>query len=120
MALACQLCKTLTRALVNDSPLVVLDEPTAHLDAVSEEEITRAIRALKAQGKTVLVIAHRQALKTIADLVILIESAPATIQDIEEYPLLGVNDWAQTSVDVDLPGILTVSATDTDPEKAVN
>ena len=110
----------LTRALVNDSPLVILDEPTAHLDAVSEEEITRAIRALKSQGKTVLVIAHRQALKTIADLVILVESAPATIQDIEEYPQLGVNDWAQTSVDVDLPGILTVSATDTDLEKAVN
>lgn len=110
----------LTRALVNDSPLVILDEPTAHLDAVSEEEITRAIRALKSQGKTVLVIAHRQALKTIADLVILVESAPATIHDIEEYPQLGVNDWAQTSVDVDLPGILTVSATDTDPEKAVN
>ncbi len=48
----------LARAFLRDAPLLILDEPTAHLDAAQEEQIQRATRRLRA-GRTVLVIAHR-------------------------------------------------------------
>lgn len=60
----------LTRALIDDKPLVILDEPTAHLDSRSEAQILEAVRELRRQGRTVLVIAHRRALLTLADSVI--------------------------------------------------
>ena len=60
----------LTRALVQPRPFVLLDEPSAHLDAASEELVTRAVRELRSTGHTVLVIAHRAALIDEADVVI--------------------------------------------------
>lgn len=57
----------LTRALAERRPLLILDEPTAHLDAASERQIIDAVTAAKAHGQTVLVIAHRQTLLDIAD-----------------------------------------------------
>lgn len=57
----------LTRALLNTAQLIVLDEPTAHLDAALETLVIDGINALKAQGKTVVVIAHRQAVLNVAD-----------------------------------------------------
>lgn len=60
----------LTRALVNTAQFIVLDEPTAHLDANLETLVIEGIRALKAAGKTVVVIAHRQAVLNLADEII--------------------------------------------------
>ena len=66
----------LTRALVARTPLVVLDEPTAHLDAASEAHVLDAVEALRAAGRTVGVIAHRSALLALADEVVTVSSAP--------------------------------------------
>lgn len=60
----------LARALCEDTALVVLDEPTAHLDAASERLVLATVGALRDQGRTVLVIAHRPALVAVADEVI--------------------------------------------------
>ena len=60
----------LTRALVSTRPLVILDEPSAHLDAMSEKYVTQSVHALREAGHTVLVIAHRQAIISLADTVI--------------------------------------------------
>jgi ATP-binding cassette subfamily B protein IrtB len=49
---------SIARAFLKDAPIVLLDEPTASVDAVSDVEIQRAIDALVAH-KTVVVIAHR-------------------------------------------------------------
>ncbi len=46
------------RALLKPAKLVVLDEPTAHLDVKLEKELLQAMQVLFA-GKTVLLIAHR-------------------------------------------------------------
>ena len=64
----------LTRALLARTPIVILDEPTAHLDAVSEEIVLKAIEALRKKGRTVIAIAHRQALIDAADQVISVHS----------------------------------------------
>jgi len=60
----------LTRALAARSQLVILDEPTAHLDALSEETVVRAIHAMREEGRTVIVIAHRNAIIEVADTII--------------------------------------------------
>lgn len=48
----------LARAFFRDAPLVILDEPTASLDARAEHELFERIRNLLA-GRTVLLISHR-------------------------------------------------------------
>lgn len=60
----------LARALVKPRPFVLLDEPSAHLDAASEELVARAVRELRATGHTVLAVAHRSALIEEADAVL--------------------------------------------------
>lgn len=52
------------RAILKDAPFLILDEPTASVDAESERHIRGALQTLLA-GRTVLVIAHR--LSTIRD-----------------------------------------------------
>ena len=65
----------LTRALAARSQVVILDEPTAHLDALSEETVVRAIDEMRREGRTVIVIAHRAAMMEAADAVIDVRSA---------------------------------------------
>ncbi|HAL16959.1 MAG TPA: thiol reductant ABC exporter subunit CydD [Anaerolineaceae bacterium] len=48
----------LARAFLMDAPLLVLDEPSGHLDPASEELLEEAVHRLCA-GRTVLIIAHR-------------------------------------------------------------
>ncbi len=47
------------RALVRRAPLLLLDEPTAGLDAAAEAAVTRAIRSAADAGAMVLLVAHR-------------------------------------------------------------
>lgn len=56
----------LARVFLRDAPLVLLDEPTANLDADTEAAILAAIRA-HAAGRTVVMTAHRPALVALAD-----------------------------------------------------
>lgn len=49
---------TIARALLKDSPIVLLDEATAYSDPDNEAEIQKSINAL-VQNKTVIMIAHR-------------------------------------------------------------
>ena len=52
----------LARAVYGQPRLVVLDEPSAHLDADGEAALARTLAALKQQGTTVLLVSHRPAL----------------------------------------------------------
>ncbi len=66
----------LTRVLLTQAPLVVLDEPSAHLDAETELVVLDAVRALRRQRRTVLLVAHRPALAAVADEVVDLSAVP--------------------------------------------
>jgi ABC-type multidrug transport system fused ATPase/permease subunit len=55
---------SIARAVLKDAPILILDEPTSSLDAISEEIVFNALKRLRA-GRTTIVIAHR--LSTIRD-----------------------------------------------------
>jgi thiol reductant ABC exporter CydD subunit len=59
----------LARAFLRDAPLLLLDEPTANLDGETERDIVRTIGRL-AEGRTVVLVAHRPALIAMADRVL--------------------------------------------------
>ena len=60
---------SLGRALLKPAELLLLDEPTADLDAVAEAEIIALLRSV-AGGRTVIVATHSEALAAAADHVV--------------------------------------------------
>ncbi|MDV6242614.1 thiol reductant ABC exporter subunit CydD [Rhodococcus opacus] len=60
----------LTRVLATRRPVLVLDEPTAHLDDASERTVLDSLRSLAAAGRTVVVVGHRPTVLAAADRVI--------------------------------------------------
>jgi putative ABC transport system ATP-binding protein len=48
----------IARALMNDPPVVIADEPTAHLDSGLSEKFMDIVAGLKAQGKTIIIASH--------------------------------------------------------------
>ncbi|MFN4218309.1 MAG: nitrous oxide reductase family maturation protein NosD [Candidatus Bipolaricaulia bacterium] len=61
-------------ALLGDPPILLLDEPTASLDAQSREDLLRLLVELKRSGKTLLFSSHRQdEILAIADRVLVLE-----------------------------------------------
>lgn len=59
----------LARALLKDAPLLLLDEPTANLDAESEQAVLALIREA-ARGRTTLIATHSAAVMAMADRVV--------------------------------------------------
>ena len=62
----------ITRAMLKDAPILILDEPTAHLDASTEECILRSLRAFM-QGRTTILITHRLVGLDMADEILVMQ-----------------------------------------------
>ncbi|MFI1239550.1 thiol reductant ABC exporter subunit CydD [Nocardia salmonicida] len=60
----------LTRVLAAHRPILLLDEPTAHLDPESEQRVLTTLRGYAAAGATVVVVAHRPTVLAAGDVVI--------------------------------------------------
>ena len=99
----------LTRTLVERPSLLILDEPTAHLDAVSEHQVVRVLEDLREAGSAVLVIAHRSAVVRAADTLLEVRSAPATPEEMAAYPALA-DTVISLQTEETLPGLLDPSA----------
>jgi len=72
----------LARALLRDAPLLILDEPTAHLDAVSAACVTTAIDDLHGR-RTILLISHRPELAAHCDRILRIEDGRVVRSPVE-------------------------------------
>lgn len=63
---------SIARALLQDAPMLLLDEPTAHLDAAAEAHVLAHLKSLCPQ-KTILITSHRIAAQSYADLTFRLE-----------------------------------------------
>jgi ATP-binding cassette, subfamily C, bacterial CydD len=59
----------LTRAMLKNAPLVILDEPTAHLDDAGRQTVIAALRSMAGQ-RTVVIASHDPAVLAAADHVV--------------------------------------------------
>ncbi|MEM9705919.1 MAG: ABC transporter ATP-binding protein [Pseudomonadota bacterium] len=71
----------LARAFLKDSPILLLDEATAALDAQSEARVQEALARIS-KGRTTIVIAHRLATVRSADKIVVVENGAS----VEEGP----------------------------------
>jgi ATP-binding cassette, subfamily C, bacterial CydCD len=79
----------LARVVVADRPWMLLDEPTAHLDELTERVITDTLLAMSRRG-AVVVVAHRSALAEVADHHLELPApAPAAVPVVEARPRPG-------------------------------
>jgi ABC-type multidrug transport system fused ATPase/permease subunit len=63
---------SVARAILKNAPILILDEPTSSLDAISEEIVFSALRRLRA-GRTTIVIAHRLSTVRDADCILVLD-----------------------------------------------
>ena len=62
----------IARALYKDAPVLILDEATSHLDAISEQAVRRSLEDLMAD-RTTVVIAHRLSTVRNADIIVALD-----------------------------------------------
>ena len=70
---------TIARAVIRNAPILILDEPSAGLDAASEKLVFDALGHLM-EGRTSIVIAHRLATVLRADVIFVIEAGQVVEQ----------------------------------------
>ena len=73
----------IARALLKDSPVLVLDEAVSRLDARNEQELNLALHAVR-QGRATLVIAHRLSTIRSADRIVVLEEGRVAEQGTHE------------------------------------
>jgi ATP-binding cassette, subfamily B, bacterial len=78
----------LARAYLRDAQLLILDEPTAALDAKSEHEVFERFGELT-KGKTALLISHRFSTVRMADRIVVLENGTIVEQGSHET-LVGI------------------------------
>jgi subfamily B ATP-binding cassette protein MsbA len=78
---------TIARAIIRNSPILILDEPSAGLDAESEKLVFDALDKLM-EGKTSIVIAHRLATVRRADVIFVIDHGRVVEQGTHEELLV--------------------------------
>ncbi|MCE2782349.1 type I secretion system permease/ATPase [Limnohabitans sp.] len=69
----------LARALYGQPVLVVLDEPNANLDDEGENALLDAVLSLKQQGKTVVLISHRNGVLRVADRLVIMQDGQIVV-----------------------------------------
>jgi ABC-type multidrug transport system fused ATPase/permease subunit len=62
----------IARAVIRDSPILILDEPTAALDTASEHLVVEGLRRLM-HGRTIVMIAHRLTTLRDADKIVVLK-----------------------------------------------
>lgn len=97
----------LARVLATQAPLLVLDEPTAALDAAHQFELMELMRALAAEGRTVIAVLHDLTMAArFADRVLVLDGGQAAAfgppdETLTETRLAETFGLACTFIDID-------------------
>jgi len=62
----------LARALFRDPPVLLFDEPNAHLDTEGDAQLLRTIAAAKSRGAAIAIIAHRLSVLAVSDKILVL------------------------------------------------
>ena len=84
----------MARALYKDAPVLVLDEPTAALDPIAENEVYEQYRRMAA-GKTSLFISHRLASTRFCDRIVLLRDGGIAEEGTHETLLAAGGEYAR-------------------------
>ena len=93
---------SVARAFVKDAPILILDEPTAALDALSEELVFQGLRSLQA-GRTTFVIAHRLSTVRDADRILVLDRGAVVAEGRHETLLTSSplsRNWRHSSREI--------------------
>ena len=63
----------IARAFVGEPPVIILDEPSSNLDRDGEQALAKGLRALAAEGRTVIVVSHSAAMLTASDQILVLQ-----------------------------------------------
>ncbi len=100
----------IARAFLKDAPVLILDEATSHLDAVSEAAVRAALERL-ARDRTTLVIAHRLSTVRDADAIIVLDDG-RVVEAGRHAELLARGDLYAHLVARQLGGSMSAAAAD--------
>ena len=68
-----QQCAAIARAMANDPPIILADEPTGNLDSKTGELVIQIFKKFVSQGKTVIMVTHDRKLAQNADRILVIK-----------------------------------------------
>lgn len=92
---------SLARALANDPPILLADEPTANLDASRGRDLARLLRTLADEDhRSVVIVSHDERLREVADRVLWLEDG-----EFREVAAMSVDPVCGMSVEPDGPGL---------------
>ncbi len=69
---------SIARALAKDAPVLILDDCTSALDAVTEAKIRHSLKDVSKEGKTVIIITQRIATAMFADSILVLDNGEST------------------------------------------
>jgi ATP-binding cassette subfamily B protein len=93
---------SIARAFLKDAPILVLDEPTAALDIVSEALVIDGLRSLQ-KGRTTFVIAHRLSTVRAADRIMVIDKGRIVAEGTHEQLLAISPLYARLAAQLTVP-----------------
>ena len=72
------------RAVINDPPVLIMDEPTSSMDHSSEEDLKRRLAAFS-KGKTLILVSHRVSLLDLVDRIIVMDGGCVVADGTKEH-----------------------------------
>jgi len=87
----------LARAVFGNPALVVLDEPNSNLDEPGEAALVQAIKALKARGRTVVVVGHRPSTFDVMDKILVLREGALAAYGPRDDVLAALRQPAQVN-----------------------